>query len=82
MTLPYRHQRLTFAQARAIAKALDAGVPARVLAREYGVDPRSVYRAAQRADEPSAVIDVGAWRTTFLLTDEGPVQVEPWVPAT
>lgn len=78
MPFPYHHRRLTAAQTRAIASARAAGVPAGVLAREYGVAPKTIYRAVRRAAEPTATVDVADWRTTYALTDEGPVQVEPW----
>jgi DNA-directed RNA polymerase specialized sigma24 family protein len=80
MPFPYRFRRLTAAQTRAIAAARAAGVPAQSLAREYGVDVRTIHRTIQRAAEPVATVEVADWRTTYALTDEGPVQTEPWRP--
>lgn len=68
------------AQARAIAAAYRAGVPARQLAVEYRVTVRTIYRAIHRGWHQQWVV-VGAWRALYSLPPDGPpVRVGPWVP--
>lgn len=82
MPLPprYRYQSLTEAQHAAIRAALDAGVRAQDLSREYGVSVRTIHRIREQGPEPVVAVAAGAWTTRFALTDSGPVQVEPWRP--
>lgn len=81
--MPFRYvpRRLTDEQAAAIRQALEGGVRARLLARSYGVSLKTIYRARHRAEEPVQSIRIGDWTGRFAITDEGPVQVEPWRPA-
>lgn len=79
MPYPYRFQRIGPAQARAIARAhRGRTATARELAGRYGVSLRTIFRVLRRADAPCTTLSAGPWRATFALTDDGPVQVEPW----
>lgn len=71
---------LTLEQVRGVASARRRGVPARSLASQYGVHVRTIYRAVERADEPTVEVHVGNWRAPFAITEEGPVQIEGWRP--
>jgi transposase-like protein len=81
MPFPYRFQRIRPDQARAIALAHRSGAAtAPQLAREYGVTARTIFRVLRRAEAMTTTLRAGPWRAAFALTDEGPVQIEPWRP--
>ncbi len=78
----YRWRRLTPEQSAAIKAAADAGADIGELAEAYHVNRRTIYRAIERARKE--VIEqavVGPYSAQFAITDEGPVQLTPWVPA-
>jgi hypothetical protein len=78
----YRIARATTpAQDRAIVQARAHGARVADLADAYGVTVRTIYRVLLRGVEPTVDASVGDWKAPFLLTDEGPIQVTPWVPA-
>lgn len=77
----YRYRRLDPHQVREVRRSYDAGVAAVDLASCYGVTERTIYRSIRRAVLPVHAVTVDGWTTTFELTEDGPVQVTPWVPA-
>lgn len=76
---PLRWRALTPDQTAALRHAWVNGAPAKALADAYGVHVRTVYRALQRAVEPSWDVTVGSYRATFQIEAGRPVQVTPWV---
>lgn len=77
----FRYERLTSQQCAAIRAAWIAGQPATDLAQKFGVAVRTVYRILERESQPRVTVQVADWRTEFAVTDEGPVQVDRWRPA-
>lgn len=79
--LVYRWRALSPGQETEVRRAhrvLGATVPQ--LAGQYGVSQRTIQRAVVRAELPRFPVSLEGWRTTFELTGEGPVQIEPWTP--
>lgn len=82
MPYPYCFQRLTAGQRRLIVEAHGSRRrTAPELAAQYGVAVRTIFRVLARAAEPVVAVHAGPWRTQVALTPEGPVQIEPWRPA-
>ncbi len=78
----YRWRMLSDEQADAIRAARASGVAVVTLAREYGVDKRTIYRALKRsAAETHVDVRTGDWHARFGLTEDGPVQTTAWYPA-
>lgn len=63
---------LTPSQCRAVAMAFDQGVRAVVLASQYGVDRRTIYRSIKYGRQPVARAVVGDWWAEFYLPPDGP----------
>jgi len=78
MIVGYRYSALTRGQVLAVRAALRAGVRARVLADEYGVGVRTIYRAAVGDLCPVVRIEIGDWWAEFEVPQLGPVRVTPW----
>lgn len=77
----YRWRRLTPGQAAAVRAAATAGADVGELARAYGVNRRTIYRAIERAaTEITVEVQIDEWRAEFAVGESGPVQVTPWVP--
>lgn len=70
---------LTPAQCRAVADERARGVRAVTLADRYGVNRRTIYRAAAYGRSEWADVTVGAWHAEFVLTPEGPVRCTAWM---
>jgi hypothetical protein len=81
MPFRYRWRRISPEQAAAIARAHRGGVAVGTLARLYDVAPRTIWRVIARQAEPTVTITIGFWQAPFVLSDEGPVQVGQWRPA-
>jgi hypothetical protein len=78
----YRISRATTpAQDVAIARARAHGARVHDLAVAYGVTTRTIYRVLRRVPEPTAAVVIDGWSATFRITEYGPVQATPWVPA-
>lgn len=56
------------------------GVGVGELATRYGVSKQTIYRTLKRAPRGISTVEVAEWQAPFEITDEGPVQVGPWVP--
>lgn len=76
----YQWRRLSLAQARAVAAALEAGASASQLAAEYGVSSRTIHRARRRVEAPLERIRAGRWEALYAITEDGPVRMSPWYP--
>lgn len=80
-TRPYHYRRLSPERERAVRAAVSAGACARDVAAQYGVNVRTVYRTLTRSAREHREVRLGDYVATFEITDEGPVQTGPWVPA-
>ena len=74
----WRYQKLSPEQEEAVCRALMDGVSAPVLALQYGVNRRTIYRAAHRSLWRLYPVEIEGWRARFRLEDDGPIQMEPW----
>lgn len=74
----FRWRSLTPSQAQAIAYARHAGVDAGVLAKQYGVSARTIYRAAEYGRASFKVVRLAGWWAEFCLTHLGPMRMTPW----
>lgn len=72
---------LTPEQETAVIDAAGQGVRPPVLASAYGVSRRTIYRILERRGCPSVSIEIGGWRATFVMTEDGPVQATLWYPS-
>jgi hypothetical protein len=77
----FRYRALTFGQTIAIRSAAHSGVRAHLLAAEYGVSVRTIYRTLARSGCAVHQVKLGDWCAEFEMTDEGPVRVTSWFPA-
>jgi DNA invertase Pin-like site-specific DNA recombinase len=77
----FRYRALTPGQAGAIRAAAKSGVRALLLAAEYGVSVRTIYRTLERSGCSVHLVRLDDWRAEFEMTDEGPVRVTSWLPA-
>ena len=80
---PFRWRALTPEQAMRCRQAVIDHVDLNAIANEYGVSRRTVYRAARRAVEPMAVVEIFGYKATFVLSAEEyqPIRMTPWTPA-
>lgn len=74
----FRWRALTPSQAQAIARAVAAGVKVSVLAAEYGVSTRTIYRAARYGRADYVTVRLSGWRAEFVLTHLGPMRMTVW----
>ena len=75
----YHWRTLSPAQAADLSASYRSGVPMATLAACYGVSRRTAWRAIQRSTAPTRLVTGDAWQATFELSDDGPVQVTPWI---
>lgn len=59
----------------------DRGELIRLLAGEYDVSVRTIWRTLERSDRETVMARAGEYVALFELGDEGPVQVTEWVAA-
>lgn len=71
---------VTLDQEVAIADAFRSGTRAKVLAKQYGLNVRTIYRAIHRAERHAMWVTVGDYWAPFAYGDEGPIQLGTWVP--
>jgi hypothetical protein len=76
----YVSRRTTPERDRALAAAHRSGATVAALAAAYGLGLRTAYRAIARSSQPYLVARMDGWTAQFVVSDEGPVQVTPWVP--
>ena len=74
----YLFRALTPTQTTAIALARGAGISPVVLAAEYGVSTRTIYRACRYAAQRRVTVTVAEWEAEFIVGDEGPIRVTCW----
>lgn len=79
LNVSLRRRALTPAQCRAVATARDQGVSAVVLAAQYGVDRRTIYRSAEYGRWPVERAVVGTWWAEFFVTPDGPQRATEWM---
>ena len=75
---PYRWRKLSPDREASIRAAAMQGVRAADLARQYGINIRTVYRTIERAAHLYEVVRLGEFVATFELTADGPLQTGPW----
>lgn len=61
-----------------VRAAFDRGVRAVVLASQYGVTRRTIYRTIHRTDRDIFRVKVGGYHATYEIGAEGPIQLTPW----
>lgn len=74
-------RRLTPAQEDAVRASVAAGADPGALAGAYGVSRRTILRTLQRYPRSVQTIELAGYRACFEVSDEGPVQLTPWVAA-
>ena len=76
----FRFSKLTPEQEAWIRAAWYDGMRASVLASQYGVSTRTIYRAIHRTACSLHPVVISGWGARFRLEHDGPIQMEPWRP--
>lgn len=74
-----RWRSLTPRQEDSVRRCVASGSSPRDMSAVYGVSVRTIYRTLRRERIPLRTVRVGEYEAPFIVSDDGPVQMGPWV---
>lgn len=74
-----RWRSLTPRQEESVRVCVASGSAPRDLAAVYDVSVRTIYRTLRRKPIPLMTVVVGDYEAPFVVSDDGPIQMGPWV---